>query len=110
MSHELNNDGVWKFEENDKWKDFDSAASKQIDDELTRQWHDGQSTIQFEMKEGPWFSQDKNKGVYMCKIQLNSNKSKITSVMQHNTKTGFCRKMTRDPLFFLGPFTFKNGN
>ena len=103
--------GIWSWNNNGQWQDFDAAASKQVDDELRNQWQNTTNTIiTFPVTKGPWFSQSRNRGIYFINVQLNSSRNKIKSVIQQNTKTGFTRQMKRTPPFLLHPNQNKHNN
>ena len=103
--------GIWSWNNNGIWQDFDLQASKQVDEQLRNQWQNGTATIlTFPLTKGPWFSQSRNRGVYFINVSLNTSRTKIKNVMQQNTKTGFARQMKRTPPFLLHPHQNNNNN
>jgi len=92
----------WIWNQNGTWTQLDSAASKQIDDELRNKWNNTQQKqFNFIMSKGAFFSRRENQAVYACNVELNSSRTKIKSIMQINSRTGMFGDMRRNPPFSL---------
>eukprot|EP01083_Nonionella_stella_P051702 137266_1 len=95
--------GIWLWEDQDRgvYAKFDGPTSQEIEDGLKNAIQ--KSTIgpvEVGLSQGPFFGQDRNKGIYTVVLMVdckNPEKPVVSSARQTNVKTGFARKVKRDP-------------
>ena len=101
-SNSSNMRGIWSWNDERDWQQFNFATSQEIDAKI-KSLHKSSTdtTLSFTLTKGPYFAMPRNKGVYFVTIHLNSSRSKIERVYQTNVNTGKTRNMKREPPYSL---------
>eukprot|EP01084_Bolivina_argentea_P141497 248629_1 len=92
-------DGWGYFDkESNQWMQFAPETTKQIDNELHKQWYTSKTeVISFPVTEGQHFQQ--HAGIYFCRIGLNKKRNRIMECMLVNTELAIDTPMKRKPVF-----------
>eukprot|EP01084_Bolivina_argentea_P076437 138527_1 len=87
----------WKYFKQNKWNDFDSDTSKQIEETIKQAWKSGHSgIISFPITKGSYFKD--HPGLHFCRVRLNHV---IKDASLGNKETGNELPMKRNEALFL---------
>eukprot|EP01084_Bolivina_argentea_P261282 441474_1 len=96
------NNGIWSWDNNGKWVNFEKVTSKQIDTSLRTQWmNTSANPLIFPITAGAFFNMPYNVNTYSVYVYLNEGRTKINNVYQQNKTTNFRRQLRRTPPFVL---------